>query len=167
MWRRLLLLRATSGSVGPRWFQPRQHRGFSVLRRRPTPETVAALRELLSDRFSTAPSVLEVTNSHAFGSTAVNGILTACARQHHGRDESYHAPAPPDGVAFIESTMEVVRVLEICAATGTPVIPFGAGSSIEGQISAKEGGVSINLTGMNQILQVLSTRVINGLNCLH
>jgi D-lactate dehydrogenase (cytochrome) len=76
--------------------------------------------------------------------------------QHHGRDESYHAAAPPDAVAFVESTEEVSEVIQICAASGTPVIPFGAGSSIEGQISAKQGGVSINLTGMNQILKVRS-----------
>ncbi|GMF14997.1 unnamed protein product [Phytophthora lilii] len=67
---------------------------------------------------------------------------------------SYHAVAPPDAVAFVQSTEEVAEVVKICAAAGTPVIPFGAGSSLEGHISATEGGVSIDLTGMNNILSV-------------
>lgn len=78
--------------------------------------------------------------------------------QHHGSDESYHAAAPPDAVAFVESTEEVSEVLKICAASGTPVIPFGAGSSLEGHISAREGGISVDLTAMNKVLSVSSAR---------
>ncbi|RLN92926.1 hypothetical protein BBJ28_00015209 [Nothophytophthora sp. Chile5] len=99
-------------------------------RRVPSAETLSALKALLGDRLSTAASVLE----------------------QHGTDESYHAVAPPDAVAFVNSTEEVSEVIKICAAAGTPVIPFGAGSSLEGHISATEGGVSIDLTGMNNIL---------------
>ncbi|RLN94689.1 hypothetical protein BBJ28_00021687, partial [Nothophytophthora sp. Chile5] len=72
----------------------------------------------------------------------------------HGTDESYHKVTPPDAVAFVESTEEVSQVIKICAAGGTPVIPFGAGSSLEGHISATFGGVSIDLTGMNKIVNV-------------
>ena len=50
----------------------------------------------------------------------------------HGRDESYHPPAPPDAVFFAESTEEVVDAVRTCAAAGVPVIPFGAGTSLEG-----------------------------------
>jgi D-lactate dehydrogenase (cytochrome) len=97
-----------------------------------SPETIAALKELLGDRLSTANAI----------------------RQQHGTDESYHAVAPPDAVAFVQSTEEVSQVLKICSAARTPVIPFGAGSSLEGHISATFGGVSLDLTGMNQILTV-------------
>jgi D-lactate dehydrogenase (cytochrome) len=72
--------------------------------------------------------------------------------QQHGRDESYHAVAPPDGVAFVQSTEEVSQVLKICSASCTPVIPFGVGSSLEGHISATQGGISLDMMGMNRVL---------------
>ncbi|CAI5738759.1 unnamed protein product [Hyaloperonospora brassicae] len=109
-----------------------QLRHHVIGRRVPSEETLAALKELLGDRLSTAASVLE----------------------QHGTDESYHAVAPPDAVAFVQSTEEVSEVVKICAAGDTPVIPFGAGSSLEGHISAVQGGVSVDLTGMNAVLNV-------------
>ncbi|KAG6974609.1 hypothetical protein JG688_00002986 [Phytophthora aleatoria] len=114
-------------------------------RRTASSETISALKELLGDRLSTSRSVLE----------------------QHGADESYHKVTPPDAVAFVQSTEEVSEVIKICAAAGTPVIPFGAGSSLEGHISATYGGVSIDLTGMNKILKVepenMSCRVQAGI----
>lgn len=74
--------------------------------------------------------------------------------QQHGRDESYHAVAAPDAVAFVQTTEEVSKVVKICAAARTPVIAFGAGSSLEGHISATYGGVSIDMTGMNKVINV-------------
>lgn len=92
----------------------------------------AALRQLLGDRFSTAPAV----------------------REQHGRGEAYHEAAPPEAVAFARSTEEVSRVVEVCAAHGLPVIPFGAGTSLEGHVAAARGGVSVDLTQMNRVLAV-------------
>ncbi|RQM21570.1 hypothetical protein B5M09_005345, partial [Aphanomyces astaci] len=74
---------------------------------------------------------------------------------HHGKDESYHSAPPPDAVAFVTSTDEVSKVLQICSEAKTPVIPFGAGSSLEGHISAVCGGISLDLTGLNAILNVI------------
>ena len=74
--------------------------------------------------------------------------------EQHGRDEG-HVPAhAPDGVAFVESTEEVASVLRCCAAYSVPVIPFGAGTSLEGQVAALHGGVSIDFSRMNRILRV-------------
>ena len=80
-------------------------------------------------------------------------LSTAMAvRQHHGTDSSWHAPQPPDAVVYAHSTEEVSRIVKICAATGTPIIPFGVGSSMEGHIMALKGGVCIDLSEMNEIV---------------
>ena len=58
----------------------------------------------------------------------------AAVRDHHGRDESPYAPMPPDAVVFVESTEEVAAVVQLAAALRVPVIPYGAGTSIEGHL---------------------------------
>jgi D-lactate dehydrogenase (cytochrome) len=93
---------------------------------------VAALRERLGDRVSTAPGILA----------------------QHGKDPSYHALAPPDAVVFARSTEEVAAVASICAAHRVPMIAFGAGTSLEGHITALAGGVCIDLSEMNEIVRV-------------
>ena len=97
------------------------------------PDTLLeALRILLGERVSTAAAVLA----------------------NHGKDESHHAPAPPDVVVFPENSEEVAAIVRLCAAARTAVIPFGAGTSLEGGIGAVQGGVCIDMTGMNRILQI-------------
>ena len=79
---------------------------------------------------------------------------SAAVREHHGTDFTHHPPAPPDAVAFAQSTEEVTEIVKICARYGTPVIPFGTGTSLEGHIRALHGGVCIDLGNMNEILRV-------------
>jgi D-lactate dehydrogenase (cytochrome) len=82
-------------------------------------------------------------------------LTTAAAvREQHGRDESWHPPCAPDAVCFAESTEDVAAAVRICAAARVPVIPFGAGTSIEGQLIAERGGVSLDLSRMNRVLEV-------------
>ena len=93
---------------------------------------VGELREFLADRVSTAAAV----------------------REQHGHDESYHSTAPPDVVVFPRSTEEVARIVGVCARHRCPMIPFGTGTSLEGHVQALHGGVSIDVTGMDEILEV-------------
>ncbi len=90
------------------------------------------LRARFGDRYSTAASV----------------------REHHGKDDSHHPAIPPDGVVFAASTDDVVFAVRTCARHGTPVIPFGAGTSIEGHVQAVRGGISVDVSTMNRVLAV-------------
>ncbi|HVC55328.1 MAG TPA: FAD-linked oxidase C-terminal domain-containing protein [Stellaceae bacterium] len=96
------------------------------------PALLGALRQRLGDRLSTSAAICE----------------------QHGKDESYHAPHAPDAVAFARSTEEVVAIVSLCAEYRTPVIAFGTGTSLEGQVAALRGGVCIDLSQMNRILRV-------------
>jgi D-lactate dehydrogenase (cytochrome) len=75
-------------------------------------------------------------------------------REHHSHGESYHSPALPDIVCFPRNTAEVSAILKISARYKIPVVPFGAGTSVEGQVNAIHGGISIDLHEMNKILRI-------------
>jgi D-lactate dehydrogenase (cytochrome) len=98
-----------------------------------------SLRELLGERFSTSAAV----------------------REQHGKDESYHTPVAPDGVAFAESTEEVSAIVKLCAHYETPMVAFGTGTSLEGHVAALHGGICIDLSRMDAVLEVNA----NDLDC--
>jgi D-lactate dehydrogenase (cytochrome) len=75
-------------------------------------------------------------------------------RQRHGTDEGWHAPAAPDIVVYPQTTEEAAAVVRICRAHRAPIVPFGAGTSLEGHIAALNGGVSVDTTQMNAILRL-------------
>ena len=95
---------------------------------------IERLRPLLGERLSTSRSVLE----------------------QHGRGESWHPPLAPDAVCFVQSNEEVASIVNLCAETSTAVIAFGTGTSLEGQVQAVKGGICIDLSQMNQIIEVNS-----------
>ena len=95
-------------------------------------DLIEALREIVGPRLSTSAAVCE----------------------QHGRDESYHTPHPPDVVVFAESTEEVAGIVKACARRRVPVIPFGAGTSLEGHVAALQGGVCIDLGRMDRVVAV-------------
>jgi D-lactate dehydrogenase (cytochrome) len=93
---------------------------------------IGELQRLLGDRCTTNPTQIE----------------------HHSHSESWHAPAAPDVVVFPLTTAEVSEVVKAAARHGAAVVPFGAGSSLEGHVNAVAGGVSIDLSRMNKVLRV-------------
>jgi len=109
---------------------------FAALRSRaPTalpPALEGELRAMLGDRVTT----------------------TAAVRDHHGTDISSYPVTPPDAVAFPEDTAEVVAIVRACARHGVPMIPFGVGTSVEGHVLATGGGLCLDLSRMNRILEV-------------
>ncbi len=90
------------------------------------------LQQLLGDRFSTSQSV----------------------REQHGKGESWHPVQAPDAVCFANSTEEVASIVRWCNQHKVPVIAFGTGTSLEGQVQAVNGGICIDLSQMNQVLEV-------------
>jgi D-lactate dehydrogenase (cytochrome) len=78
----------------------------------------------------------------------------AAVREHHSRGESYHLPAAPDLVCFPATTAEVAQVLEISRRFQVPIVPWGAGTSLEGHVHALRGGISLDLRDMNRVLRV-------------
>jgi D-lactate dehydrogenase (cytochrome) len=80
--------------------------------------------------------------------------LSLPVREHHGKDESPFGIIAPDAVAFILGTEEAAAVMRLCAEYRVPVIPFGAGTSIEGHLLAPHGGISLDLSGMNAVVAV-------------
>ncbi len=95
-------------------------------------KTLEALSQLLPGRLSTSKS----------------------DRDLHGRSESYFDLMPPDAVAYVETTREVQNLLKICSQFECPVIGWGTGTSLEGHTSAPRGGISVDFSRMNKILQL-------------
>lgn len=95
-------------------------------------ELLQVLSQIVGDRVTTAAVICE----------------------QHGKDESFHACAPPDAVVFAQTTDEISRIVMACAVRNVPVIPFGTGTSLEGHVAALRGGVSIDVSQMNEILAV-------------
>lgn len=76
-------------------------------------------------------------------------------RDLHGRSEGHFPPMPPDAVAYPQSTLEVAKIVRLCADAGLPLIGWGAGTSLEGHALAPNGGVTVDFSRMNKVLQVL------------
>ena len=97
-----------------------------------TTSALEALSRLLGDRLSTSRAV----------------------RVQHADDPTWNPALPADAVAFPESEAEVAEIVRICAERRVPVIAYGAGTSLEGHIAAPCGGVCVDFSRMNEILEV-------------
>ena len=80
--------------------------------------------------------------------------LTDAMLRQHGANEAHFDVVLPDAVVFARSTQDVVDLVTLCVAADVPIVPFGAGTSIEGNAVPVRGGVSVNLGEMNQIVAV-------------
>ncbi|MFV0335288.1 MAG: FAD-binding oxidoreductase [Tropicimonas sp.] len=72
----------------------------------------------------------------------------------HGQSESYFPPMPPDAVAWPETVEEVSALARICSEHGCPIVPWGAGTSLEGHALAPQGGLCVDFARMNRLLEV-------------
>ena len=104
--------------------------------KRPEPQALASTVEALAARFG-------------------NRLITSQAvRDQHAHTTTWLAPQPPDAVVMAQETSDIQDVVRICARHGVPVIAFGTGTSLEGQVNAPAGGVCIDLRDMNRVLEV-------------
>jgi len=81
-------------------------------------------------------------------------VTSQAVREQHAHTTTWIPNQPPDAVVFPQNTDDVQRVVRLCAAERVPVIPFGAGTSLEGQINAPRGGVALDFRDMNRVLAV-------------
>jgi D-lactate dehydrogenase (cytochrome) len=96
-------------------------------------ETVlAALKQRLGNRISTGNDV----------------------REQHGSTLTWLPNQPPDAVVYPQTTDEVVMIVKLCSEHRVPIIPFGAGTSLEGHLNAPLGGLSMDFSHMNKVLAV-------------
>jgi D-lactate dehydrogenase (cytochrome) len=103
---------------------------------RPEPQVLANTIEALAARFG-------------------NRLITSQAvRDQHAHTTTWLASQPPDAVVMAQETSDIQDVVRICAKNGVPVIAFGTGTSLEGQVNAPAGGVCIDLRDMNRVLEV-------------
>lgn len=96
------------------------------------PTLQTELERLLGDRVTVAPAI----------------------REHHGQGEAYPGSYPPDAVVFPKTTEEVSRIAALCSRHRTPMVAWGAGTSLEGHVAAVRGGVTIDLSGMDRVIRI-------------
>src|ERR1700733_5780777 len=84
-----------------------------------------------------------------------NRLVTSQAvREQHGNTLPWIANQPPDAVVFPQSTEEVQEIVRLCADERVPVIGFGTGTSLEGQVNAPRGGICLDFRDMNSVITV-------------
>ena len=93
---------------------------------------IAVLRQRFGDRLQTGEAI----------------------RRQHGHTLTWIENQPPDAVVFVETSEEVGEVVRVARTHRAPIIPFGAGTSLEGHLNAPQGGISIDFSRMNKILAV-------------
>lgn len=100
---------------------------------RVTPEDIAYLKQAIGEsHVSTGESNLDL----------------------HSKDESYHEPHRPDVVVWPQKTEDVVTAVKLADRKGYAVTPWCAGTSLEGNPIPVKGGIVLDFTEMNRVLEV-------------
>lgn len=105
---------------------------------------------MINTRVDLSPAQIEHLKTLVSGSVSTNETIL----DQHGRDESAIPPVRPSAVVMPRSTEEVSKVLKYCNTEKIPVVAFGAGSSLEGHVLPLFGGISLDLTEMNKIIEI-------------
>ena len=106
---------------------------------------------ILSQKRRTPDARFLESLAHYFGERF---SVSEAVREHHGTDESPFPAMLPDGVVYAHSTAEVAWLAQTCNENAVPLIAYGAGSSLEGHILAVQGGICVDLSGMDQLVAV-------------
>src|SRR5262249_14169534 len=93
---------------------------------------IAVLRQRFADRLQTGEAI----------------------RRQHANTITWIPNQPPDAVIWVESQAEVIEIVRVARTHRVPIVPFGAGTSLEGHINAPHGGLSVDFSRMNRILAV-------------
>src|SRR5580692_3748961 len=106
----------------------------------------------MSDTATTTRSAGVIDAARAFLGDRIT--TNAGLREHHSHGQDTQPPVMPDAVAFAETSQEVARILALCHAARVPVVPWGAGTSLEGHVTPVRGGITLDLSRMTRILEV-------------
>ncbi|WP_157271027.1 FAD-binding oxidoreductase [Azohydromonas aeria] len=121
------------------------------------------MSEQVSERDAAVLASLPVVRQRAVPPALVEALQarfgTRCStaqavREQHGSDESTFSVPPPAAVVFAESSAEVAEVVALCSQHEVPLIPYGAGSSLEGHLLAVQGGISLDVSRMDRVLSI-------------
>lgn len=96
------------------------------------------------------PAAVERLKSRLPGRVATGAAI----RSQHANAVTWHSPEAPDAVVFAESIDDLVETVQTCARHRVPLIPYGAGTSLEDHVNAPHGGISLDLGRMNRVLAV-------------
>ena len=93
---------------------------------------IKEIKNVLGDRINTSKAICDI----------------------YGQNETYFDHMPPDAVVYPETTDEVSKIVSLCAKNNCPIVPWGVGTSLEGHALALRGGITVDLSRMNKVLEV-------------
>jgi D-lactate dehydrogenase (cytochrome) len=100
------------------------------------------------------PDIVAELVTRLSGDFGERAVTTQAVREHHSHGEGLADAALPDVVVFPHSNEEVASIVRLCHLARVPVIAFGVGTSLEGHVAALYGGVCVDLSQMNHVLEV-------------